>query len=323
MGCLRLTYQENGDANFFCGLWKKSATEKNCDNYYAFGLTFNSYQRENSVANRWKFQGQEHVDDLGLNWDSFKWRNHMPDIGRFFNVDPLADKYVHNSPYAFSENKVTAHIELEGLEAVSYLNKEIAGVENAVGQVVDGVKALPGVIGGALSNFGGAVANFFTSDNTQSSIGTVANVIDQVSTDNATGKTAAAIGTGLDAIQVGVKISNAATQGTPEATGDLVETIIEKTVTNTASAVSSGVGLAAGVIIDDAKKGSNATLNPQRLAGSYRLSAGQNYAAVARIQQINSSSSASSGSASSSSQTTTTTSTTTTSTGTARDKEYE
>lgn len=87
------------------------------DDHYPFGLTFNSYQRENSVQNRLKFQGREHVDDLGLNWDSFKWRNHQPDIGRFFNVDPISDKYYYNSPYAFSENKVIAHIELEGLEA--------------------------------------------------------------------------------------------------------------------------------------------------------------------------------------------------------------
>jgi hypothetical protein len=43
----------------------------------------------------------------------------MADIGRFFNVDPLSDKYYHNSPYAFSENKVVAHIELEGLESIS------------------------------------------------------------------------------------------------------------------------------------------------------------------------------------------------------------
>jgi hypothetical protein len=52
------------------------------DDYYPFGLTFNSYKRENSVENKIKFQGQEHVDDLGLNWDAFKWRNHQPDIGR-------------------------------------------------------------------------------------------------------------------------------------------------------------------------------------------------------------------------------------------------
>ncbi len=34
------------------------------------------------------------------------------------NIDPLAEKFVYNSPYAFSENKVISHFELEGLEAV-------------------------------------------------------------------------------------------------------------------------------------------------------------------------------------------------------------
>jgi RHS repeat-associated protein len=96
------------------------------DDYYPFGLTFNSFQRENSAINRWRFQGQEHVDDLGLGWDSFKWRNHQPEIGRFFNIDPLAESFLFNSPYAFSENKVTAHIELEGLEAVPF-SSEIEG----------------------------------------------------------------------------------------------------------------------------------------------------------------------------------------------------
>lgn len=88
--------------------------------YYPFGLTYNSYQRESSLENRWKFQGQEHIDDLGLNWDAFKWRNHQPDIGRFFGIDPLSEKYYHNSPYAFSENHVTTHVELEGLEKVHF-----------------------------------------------------------------------------------------------------------------------------------------------------------------------------------------------------------
>lgn len=66
--------------------------------------------------NKYKFQGQEHQDETG--WDSFKWRNHDPALGRFFNIDPLAHDYVYNSPYAFSENHVTVHVELEGLEKV-------------------------------------------------------------------------------------------------------------------------------------------------------------------------------------------------------------
>ena len=68
------------------------------------------------------FQGQRFDDDLGLNWVQFKWRNHDPQIGRFIEIDPLSEKYEYNSAYAFSENKVIAHVELEGLEAVLIIN---------------------------------------------------------------------------------------------------------------------------------------------------------------------------------------------------------
>jgi len=63
------------------------------------------------------FQDQEYDEETG--WVQFKWRNHMPELGRFFNVDPLAEDYYYNSPYAFSENQVVAHVELEGLEKSS------------------------------------------------------------------------------------------------------------------------------------------------------------------------------------------------------------
>ncbi|MFD1001462.1 RHS repeat domain-containing protein [Ohtaekwangia kribbensis] len=114
------------------------------DEYYPFGLTFNSYRRENGIFNRIKFQGQEHIDDLSLEWDSFKWRNHQPDIGRFFNVDPLAEKYYYNSPYAFSENKVTSYVELEGLEAVETEDKrpKEQPQENQPGAIEQGLMTL-------------------------------------------------------------------------------------------------------------------------------------------------------------------------------------
>jgi len=46
----------------------------------------------------------------------------MPDLGRFFNVDPLSEKYSHNSTYAFSGNKLIHGVELEGLEFDAKLN---------------------------------------------------------------------------------------------------------------------------------------------------------------------------------------------------------
>lgn len=42
--------------------------------------------------------------------------NGNPRLGRFFAVDPLAREYPHNSPYAFSENRLLDGVELEGLE---------------------------------------------------------------------------------------------------------------------------------------------------------------------------------------------------------------
>ena len=41
-----------------------------------------------------------------------------PRVGRFFAVDPLTAKYPHNSPYAFSENRLIDGVELEGKEVV-------------------------------------------------------------------------------------------------------------------------------------------------------------------------------------------------------------
>jgi RHS repeat-associated protein len=64
----------------------------------------------------YKYQEQERQDELGLNWDSFKWRNYDYTIGRFMSVDPLAMDYEYNSPYAFAENKVGMGRELEGCE---------------------------------------------------------------------------------------------------------------------------------------------------------------------------------------------------------------
>jgi len=70
-------------------------------------------------VNKYLFQGQE--KQIGLDYIQFKWRLHDPLTGRFLSVDPLSEKYKYNSTYAFSENKVTGHIELEGLEAVLIL----------------------------------------------------------------------------------------------------------------------------------------------------------------------------------------------------------
>jgi RHS repeat-associated protein len=102
--------------------------------YYPFGLTMAgiSSKAAGKMQNKDKtFQSQKFDDDLGLNWVQFKWRNHDPQIGRFIEIDPLSEKYVYNSTYAFSENKVVRHVELEGLESWDFMStlKNVAGFE--------------------------------------------------------------------------------------------------------------------------------------------------------------------------------------------------
>jgi len=117
---IRLLYTDaNGDGTVTSSEIIKEA------HFYPFGMVHKGY---NNVVNpigssfhKYDYQNQERQDELGLNWLQFKYRMHDPAIGRFVSIDPLAADYVHNSTYAFAENKVIKYNELEGLEV--YLNK--------------------------------------------------------------------------------------------------------------------------------------------------------------------------------------------------------
>ncbi|MCP4458674.1 MAG: hypothetical protein GY816_11715 [Cytophagales bacterium] len=161
MGCRKSSYYEGEGAIKNCSVFlgddlkKKGQPLKKRDDYYPFGLTFNSFTRSYSEKVRYKFQEQEHDEETG--WIAFKWRNHQPEIGRFFNVDPLAEKYYYNSPYAFSENKVVVHRELEGLESQYLFNKEVMKTTDYVGQKIDqagkSIKSGLKAIGNGIVNF--------------------------------------------------------------------------------------------------------------------------------------------------------------------------
>lgn len=87
--------------------------------YYPFGMQMPGRTFTGSDDYRYGFQGQEQDDEIKGRGNSvnYKYRMHDPRIGRFFAVDPLEADYPWNSPYAFSENRVTDAIELEGLES--------------------------------------------------------------------------------------------------------------------------------------------------------------------------------------------------------------
>ncbi|MCZ2130825.1 MAG: hypothetical protein LC109_11245, partial [Bacteroidia bacterium] len=87
-------------------------------NRYPFGMSMMGYSNE-EFAYMYKHQGQESDDEVYGDGAAYFYTYRMSDsrYGRFWSVDPLESKYPHNSVYAYSENRVIASIELEGLEA--------------------------------------------------------------------------------------------------------------------------------------------------------------------------------------------------------------
>ena len=103
MGCLKLTYGLE-EPTLKVAYNALKTTTKSCAGVYRYG-----------------FQGQE-IDEEWLGGAvSYKFRIHDARLGRFLSLDPLSASYPHNSPYAFSENRVIDGVELEGAEYLPFM----------------------------------------------------------------------------------------------------------------------------------------------------------------------------------------------------------
>jgi len=83
--------------------------------FYSFGLTFNSYTRQNTVAQNFLYNGKELQNDLSLDWYDYVARMYMPEIGRWGMVDPLADVSKSLTPYRYSYNNPIRFLDPNGL----------------------------------------------------------------------------------------------------------------------------------------------------------------------------------------------------------------
>lgn len=92
--------------------------------YFPFGLSFNSYSRENSLNNQYHYNGKEQQDELDLGWLDYGARMYMADIGRWGVIDPLASVARRWSPYVYAYDNPVRFIDPDGMYSTEEWKKD-------------------------------------------------------------------------------------------------------------------------------------------------------------------------------------------------------
>ncbi|MDH7448456.1 RHS repeat domain-containing protein [Aquimarina sp. 2201CG14-23] len=115
MGCLKLHIESTPRLRVIHSK-KTRKPLKIRGSYYPFGLQHKEYN--NTITGRkhnYGYNGKEENDELGLEWMDFGARNYDASIGRWMNIDPLADEMRRHSPYNYAFDNPISFIDPDGM----------------------------------------------------------------------------------------------------------------------------------------------------------------------------------------------------------------
>ena len=115
LGNIRLSYSKDPTTN------QLKIIEEN--HYYPFGLKHSGYNSDVNSTNpllKYKYNGKEYQDELGLNVYDYGARNYDPALGRWMNIDPLAEKFFDDTPYNYALNNPVFFLDPDGMDVEDF-----------------------------------------------------------------------------------------------------------------------------------------------------------------------------------------------------------
>jgi len=116
LGNIRVSYAKNPTTNVL------EIIDEN--NYSPFGLKHKGYNSLTGNNNKYKYNGKELQDELGLNVYDYGARNYDPALGRWMNIDAMSEKYYPLSPYNYAINNPMFFVDPDGNEIDIYYGKD-------------------------------------------------------------------------------------------------------------------------------------------------------------------------------------------------------
>ncbi len=83
------------------------------NDYYPFGLTFNHYESPTGTPNYYKYNSFEEQQETG--WYDYQARYYDPALGRFLQIDPMAEISRKFSPYTYAMNNPIRYVDPDGM----------------------------------------------------------------------------------------------------------------------------------------------------------------------------------------------------------------
>ncbi|WP_099293145.1 MULTISPECIES: RHS repeat domain-containing protein [unclassified Butyricimonas] len=138
------------------------------NDYYAFGARHARSDYPQQAVNRLKYNGKEEQVTGGLGYLDYGWRMLDKGLGRWFGVDPMAEKYDSWSPYNYALNIPVRFIDPNGMwlgDPPGFLkgwNQRVEESNNNFWRWLDTRSSKPSLLFKDLGDIAGGILNFLS-----------------------------------------------------------------------------------------------------------------------------------------------------------------